>query len=298
MKFFWLFLFFLSSASGQQGSVQPTESLPLWEYGVGVGSAQLAEYPASDEYKTWTLPFPTFQYRGEILRADDREGARAYLLRKKNWSLEMGGGGLTSLKADDNKAREGMDDIPWGIQLGPQLVSHFSENYQVRVGVYQAINTDFRFTKFNGFVSELKLIFLFYNKLSDYLGIGKSRGRLTFAVDAASEEFMQTYFGVSKNEARSHRPEYHARSGLLSYEAGYTQSLSINRWGFYVGLTRIQYEISANRTSPLHKADHNHRAFVGISYVLGVSERKSIPEESAEGALQKMKHRMEQMQSP
>jgi outer membrane protein len=270
------------------------ENLPLWEYGIGVGTAYFEDYPASNEHRFWTLPFPTFQYRGKILRADDREGAKAYLVHKPTWSLEMGGGGIVALKSENNEARSGMDDIPWGIHLGPRFVTHLSENIEFKLGLYAAINTDFRFTKLNGATADMKLIWIIDEILDDYFQIGKSKGRFSFGVDTGSQDFLATYFEVSKNDARSDRPQYEARAGALSYEFSYLQAINIRPWGVYAGVTSVHYDISANRESPLHKSDRNLKGFVGITYVLGESVRRAIPESEAEGAIDKLKDKLKE----
>jgi MipA family protein len=282
MKWFWLFLFFSVPTQAS-----PTY-LPLWEYGIGAGSLFFQDYPASDESNTWTLPFPTFQYRGRSVRADDRDGARAYLLRKSNWSLEIGGGGLATLKSADNKARQDMDNIPWGFQIGPQMVARLSDEFQLKIGTYQAVNTDFRFTKTSGLLSEIKLVWLIDKKLDELFKIGKSKGRISFSVDGGSKEFLSTYFEVSKTDARADRPYYEARAGLLSYEIAYFQAIDLRPWGFYFGISRVHYDISANRESPLHKQDHSLKGFFGITFLLGESESPGIPEEETEGAIPRM----------
>jgi outer membrane scaffolding protein for murein synthesis (MipA/OmpV family) len=296
LKLFFIFTLFCSQALALEEENQ-AENLPLWEYGAGLGGIYFEKYPASDETKSWALPFPTFQYRGEIFRADDRDGTRAYLLRSQNWNLEFGGGGLPSARSSEIKAREGMDDIPWGLQMGPQLVTRLHPRVQFKIGIYQAIITpDVKFFKTSGLQTEAKLIYIIDDYLDEYFKEGISKGRFTLTVDGGSKDFLSTYFEVPVKDATAERPAYDAREGLLSYEFSYFQSIKIKKWGFYGGGSRVQYDISANRTSPLHKSDVNYRAFVGITYVLGESERRMKPEAESEGALQKIQRRLQKFE--
>lgn len=288
-------LFLLNATPAwSQTETEHSELPPLWEYGVGLGAVRFWHYPASDQSRDWALPFPTFQYRGEILQADDREGARAYLLRSDLWSVEMGGGGLASVKSEDNDARRGMEDLPWRVQAGPRLVSRFHPEYQVKLGIYQVlIFPDFASLRFQGAISELKLLWHLGDRwnTTGLWGKAKVRSQLGLSADFASQEFMQMYYGVSAQEARADRPAYQARAGFLSYSLSYFQSMSHGRQSYYFGASQDFYEKSANRESPLHKSDRNLSLFIGGTYKLGESTRRAVPEAEAEGAIQKIRHR-------
>ena len=74
----FVFLMF-HSWSRAEDSVGDSEA--YWDYGLGFGAVRFEHYPGSDQFSYLALPTPTFQYRGKILRADDREGAHLYLLK-------------------------------------------------------------------------------------------------------------------------------------------------------------------------------------------------------------------------
>lgn len=288
---FILLLLKVSFGADAPVSVPENKDLPLWEYGLGIGLARYWHYPASDQTKDIYLPFPTFIYRGEILRADDREGAKAYLIRDPSWSLELGGGVLPAVRTEDNFAREGMDPLPWGIQLGPQLIYKKISLLDFRFGVYQSIVTDFSYTRSNGQLYTFKTVF----KLSDYwqapLNGAFFRASLSLTLKAASEEFMKTYYSVEPKFSKADRPEYNAKGGFLSYDLGYFQSLIYRKHSIYFGLSHAKYDLSENKKSPLHKADSNLSLFFGITYTLGESEKRAIPEDRAEGLIEKVEHK-------
>lgn len=268
-------------------SADTSESPPLWEYGVGVGALRYWHYPAAGQFRDIAVAFPTFKYRGEILRADDREGARAYLLRQDIWSLELGGGGLPSVSTEENEAREGMDAIPWGVQLGPQIVIEPLPEWQIKIGIYQAVTTDFKMTKTNGVLSEAKLLWKIDDRVAraKIFGDAQVKTQLGFTVQGSSQEFAATYFEVERRDATAARPEYAAKAGFLGYEFSLFQSVTVERTTFYCGLSDAHYDFSVNKDSPLHKQNENLAIFLGLTYTLSESKKASTPEDEARGLL-------------
>ncbi len=242
--------------------------LPLWEYGFGVGYLHYAHYPTSNQTNDIVLPFPTFQYRGKILRADDREGTRAYLLKGDVWSLEFSGSGLPALSSKNNSARTGMPDLPWMAHMGPQAIAKLSESFEFKLGFFQAMSTDFSLTKTNGQLLHAKFIYKPQIKIYDL----PSFGFLSFEFKTASRDYLATYFEVIPEFANADRPAYESRSGFLSTEFQYYQAIKIKRTTFYIGISLADYSMSANQKSPLHKADQNLSYLAGVTYTLGEAE--------------------------
>ncbi len=289
-KFFFFLLFLVFSE--RVAAVSQSENQPaLWEYGAGLGFIRYQHYPASNQHNDITLPFPAIQYRGEILRANDRDGARAYLLRESRWTLDVGGGVLPSVKSQDNAARTGMDTLLWSIQMGPRIVYEINEDLDLSLGFYQSFASDFKFTKFNGYVFEQKLDYALDElfRKANWLETKNYRSRLTVSLISGSSEYLSTIYDVDSKDETSERPTYRSREGFLSYEIKYFQTLRFGRFSFYTGVSDLHYNLSANRNSPLHKSDENILFFAGLIYKLGESKRRAVPEEDAEGLLQKIK---------
>jgi MipA family protein len=290
-----LCLLFASAASAQESSPEniPENSEALWEYGVGVGYIRLPHYPASNQYKDVVLPFPTFQYRGDILRADDRDGARAYLFKTEKSSIELGGAGYSYLDSDDNDARSGMEDLMWNLQLGPQWVYHPNDELEFQIGLYQAIATDFVMTRRQGFSYEAEVIYHIdeYLQNSGQFGSAKMQGRVSLQLKAGDRDFLAPYFDVSSKFAKADRPAYEARAGFLSTTFTYFQAAELDRWTLYAGFSDSHYGWSVNRESPLHKLDRNFSIFAGVTYRLSESTKQSVPIESTEGVINKLRSR-------
>ncbi len=224
------------------------------------------------------LPFPTFQYRGKILRADDREGAHAYLFKSDKWHLEFSGTGYPALSSDKNADREEMPDIPWILGLGPQLVWKFASDWEFSLSAYEAIATDFQMTRFQGQIYQSRLSY-------EWDAGPHSNGHLFLTLKSGSQDFLSIFYDVTAAQSRPTRPAYESKAGFLSDELAYFQSIKSGRVAYYAGLAWTDYHLSANRQSPLHKRDSNVSVFFGITYVLGESSKPEVPLDETRGLI-------------
>jgi outer membrane scaffolding protein for murein synthesis (MipA/OmpV family) len=291
LKFFSFVLFSLllhidSWAFAASDAVEDAEA--YWDYGFGFGAVRFEHYPASDQSRTFALPFPTFQYRGKILRADDRDGAHLYIFKGATFTLEVSGNGTPALKSSDNNARQGMEDLPWMAALGPKLVMKPTDSSEVSINAYQFVATDFVMTRTMGSIYEARYVYEWnfpFRALGPFQENGVSNAQISFSVRSGSKEYLALYFEVPESQATAERPKYDARDGLLSHSVSYFQSFKSGRVALYLGGGLHSYELSANRQSPLHKSDHNITALVGFNYTLGESTRPAIPEKETSGLL-------------
>lgn len=256
---------------------------PIWEFGMGFGYIRFEQYPAAGEYSTLFLPFPTFQYRGKIVRADDREGAKAYLWESGPWSIEMSGTGSPTLDSDDNDLRDGMDDIPWIIAMGPQLVYRIGPFFDFGLGVFQAISTDFAHTKTNGNIFEGKMSYTYEKIFAEKKIKALTKYFLTFK--AASQEIHDQYYSVDQDFVTPVRSRYRAKAGHLGTEFSVYQSLKKGRGAIYVGLNYTDYSMAENKKSPLHNSLGQLSYLFGMTYVLGESKRPEVKKENTSGIM-------------
>ena len=281
-RFFIILSFLPVVAWSQESEFEP---LPLWDYGIALAYLRFPFYPASEQTKIWYLPAPTFQYRGEILRSTQKEGTRAYFLKSEKWSLELGGSGVAEVKSGETFVRQGMPDIPWSLQLGPKAVYRDGEGTQFDFGLYQSIVTDFTRSKTNGAIYQAQISHAWFYPVKK----SNARTSLYLGTWGATQEYFATYFDVRPEDAFNERPRYESRSGFLSYEFSLVQSFKYRKYSYFAYLSAERFELSANRTSPLHRTDQNLSMTVGITYVLGESERTAMPEDEGQGLLQKIK---------
>lgn len=281
---FFLLIFFVSLGFAQVENKAPLEvpAEPIWEYGVGVGFVRFEQYPASGKYSEVFLPFPTFQYRGRRVRADDREGAKAYLWKEGSLSVEMSGTGSPYFDSDDNEYRRGMKDIPWIFAVGPQVVYKIQPNFDLAFGTYQATATDFRDTRLSGAFFEGKLTYSVDSILANKI---KSLTRLFLTFKSASQEVQNLYFGVKAQEAAAERQQFKARAGYLSTEISIYQSYKLGRMAFYFGGNYADYSMAKNKRSPLYKSNFQMNYLFGVTYALGESTRPEVSEEETSGII-------------
>lgn len=242
-----------------------------WEYGVGVGYIHFEHYPGAAQFNDLLLPFPTFQYRGRILRADDRDGAHAYLLKDSRLTLELSGTGYPGLDADKNSARKGMEDLPWLLALGPQLVYKANEDLEFSFAIFDALATDFKTAQFPGQIYQAK--FRYTLEIPAQVPM---RGHLLYSVKYATRGLQSLYYETSN---------YSAKEGLLAQELTYFQSVKLGRGRLYVGFSSNDYSNAANRESPLHLRNHSLTYLAGFTYSLGESAQREVPEPETQGVM-------------
>ncbi len=295
-SFLFLFLCCTEAARPASESDQPIESedpttksalqpiwQPIWEFGMGFGYVRFEQYPAAGEYSSLFLPFPTFQYRGKTVRADDREGAKAYLWKSGPWSLEMSGTGTLPLDSDDNDLRDEMKDIPLIIASGPQLVYRIGPYFDFAVGTYLAFSTDFKHTEATGNFIEGKMSYTYEKIFAERKIKALTKYFLTFK--AASQEIHDQYYSVDQDFVTPLRPRYRAKAGYLGTEYSIYQSLKKGRGAIYVGLNYTDYSFAENKESPLHNSSGQLSYLFGMTYVLGESERPEVKKENTSGII-------------
>ena len=200
-------------------------------------------------------------------------------------TLELSGAGFPALNSSDNRARQGMDNLPWLLAVGPQLVSRAIENWELGLGAYQAVSTDFDMTRFAGTIFEAKATYQWQFPVMHWDGLGK----LSLSFKAASQELQALYYEVPSDKATSERAAFDAQAGFLSRDLTYYQSFKSGRLSLNMGVSLGSYDQAANRESPLHKSDHNVTAFMGFNYVLGGSSKPAVPEEDTSGVINRLR---------
>ena len=193
----------------------------------------------------------------------------------------MSGTGYPGLEVTKEDARTGMNDLPWVVGLGPQLVYKLDDSTHFNLAVFQATSTDFKMTKFNGAIFQGKLHYQWQAIESLFTG------HLFLIVKGGSKDFLSIYYDVSAAHAVPNRSEYEAKAGYLSDEITYLISYQSGRAKFYTGASYINYANSVNRSSPLHKSDANINYLFAITYVLSESERDAVLEDDTKGIIRK-----------
>jgi outer membrane scaffolding protein for murein synthesis (MipA/OmpV family) len=276
MKFCFYYLSLLSLLFCHLAEAEP-EPEHLWDFGVVLGYFHYEQYPASNQFSNLALPFPTVLFRGTFLRADDEEGARAFLIKSDRWSLDFSGYLQPATNSQDNSARTGMANLPWMFALGPQLVYKLATDWRIKAASFQAVSSDFSVTKTNGALFELGVWYHWKGE--------STHGSASWTLHSGSRDFLATYFDVPAQNASSTRPAFNTIEGIYDHEISIFQAKDFDHWTVLAGATLSNYENSVNRASPLHKSDHNWTYMLAISYIFAESKLPSVPEEETKGLI-------------
>jgi hypothetical protein len=261
---------------------------PKWEAGAGFGYLGFEHYPASNQHTDLVFPFPTFQYRGEILRADDRDGAKLFVVKRPGWLVQLGGLGFPPLSASTNEARRGMNDLPLLIAIGPQLQRRLTENLAFKIGVYQAIAARLISAQTSGSIWEIDMTYRETFELAGNI-FDETTAALSINLVGASREVSELYFSVPAAQITPIRASFEARAGLMQSQISYFQSFKRGDLAFYLGLRISDHRLSANRDSPLHRSDQNISGLIGLTYSIYHSKKSGISYENASGIVDKLR---------
>jgi MipA family protein len=246
----------------------PTPALaeaPLWELGVGLGTLQLAHYRGAAQSHRWLLPLPYAVYRGPLLRAD-RDGARAVLFEDRQLEIDLSLAASPPLRSRDNRAREGMPDLPPTIELGPNLNATLWQRgdakLQLRLPVRAVAAIDGGVRQ-RGF-SAAPVINLDWPVQGWNLGL---QAGLLFG-DARLHRHL---YSVAPEFATLERPAYQARGGRAGWQA--TMALSRRFDGVWVGafVRRDSVAGAAFADSPLVQRESHLAYGLAVSWVLARS---------------------------
>ena len=246
---------------------------PLYELGLGGALGYLPDYPGSDQGKVRSILLPYGIYRGKVFRADKDGGVRTSLLKGVHYEMDLSFGGSFPASSQDNNARQGMDDLDWLFEAGPQLKFHLhnSTRYRVefRIPVRASFSTNFRKTVDRGYNITPHIVV--QKKQFPYPGANfLVEGSLFYA----SKRLSQYFFQVDERDATAERPRYDARPGYIGWALTMGQSFPFYNNGFYVTYRYINYNGAANRASPLFRAPENHTLGIGVIWQLYQSEEK------------------------
>jgi outer membrane protein len=244
---------------------------PLWEAGFGIGATTLPHYRGSDQSRTWVLPIPYLDYRGEVFKADDRR-YRGLLGDRIELELSLSG----SPPAKDNDARRGMPDLDATLEIGPSLnialyrSGNGMESLEVRLPVRTVFSSDFSHVRQTGWVFQPNLSLDFKNVLGNRgwnLGL---QGSLIYA----DRRYNRYFYAVDPMFARADRPAFDPSGGYGG--PNLLAAVSKRFPGFWVGAFAKWDSVGGAvfADSPLVKTRSNLSGGLAIAWILGASSAR------------------------
>ncbi len=249
-------------------------SEPLWELGIGPAAVRFPDYRGSDEAQAYLLPMPFFAYRGRFLRAD-RDGARAILFAGHRVEVDLSLSAATPTKSKDNRAREGMPDLPGSFEFGPnvnvELWMSQDKRYKLdlRLPIRQVVTLE---------RNPHAIGVTFAPNLN--LDIRNFAGRWNLGLLAGpvfdDRRYHQHYYGVAPEYATAHRAAYQAPGGYAGWRG--TVAFSRRLGSFWIGGFARYDDLSGAtfRASPLVKAERSWQAGFGVSWIFAASGRQVL----------------------
>lgn len=253
------------------------QQLPVFEAGIAGGGGWLPAYPASDQNRWRGLVVPYVIYRGDIFRADDNGlRARASLFEGIELSFSAAGGFNGSSR--DISAREGMPDLEWLGEIGPNLrftLWRGTDAAQPRRVAFETplravFSTDWSSISFRGFTFAPELAYEHVSFLAPFARLRLSAGVL-FGTDRYAEYFYQ----VDPDHARPGRPAYDAQAGYVGARASLSYRLPLSERLSVVAGGRIEnFSGAANAGSPLYRKEWNFSVVAGFAFSFWRSEAR------------------------
>lgn len=241
---------------------------PKWEAGVAAVALTTPDYPASDHYQRLVLPAPYFVYHGRVFRSDE-QGSRLRRALTPNIELSMSGGGALSTDSSDTEAREGMPDLDYLLELGPNLKMSFEAlgtqaRFVINLPIRGVISVDSSGADWRGALFSPELAYQERRVMNTPLSL-----RVSLAIEYSGTLLQRYFYEVEPQYETADRPAYQADSGLLDASLGARLSLPLspNVRGF-LALRYYRYGGAANEDSPLFRDDNGYTAVIGFSWTL------------------------------
>jgi len=120
-----------------------------WEAGGGMTYFQALHYLGADQSKSYALPFPHIVIESDVFSVN-RSAINGHLSKSDFFKLDLSFGGQLKVDSEDNRAREGMPDLDYVLEMGPSpefLISgHFKGNSKLTfdIPIRASMATDFK----------------------------------------------------------------------------------------------------------------------------------------------------------
>ncbi|OED42467.1 hypothetical protein AB833_06300 [Chromatiales bacterium (ex Bugula neritina AB1)] len=250
---------------------------PRWEVGVAAAAIGVPAYPSSSVTNDRGFVVPWFIYRGDTIRL--REGGlQVIALENKRLTLGLSLGGSLSANSDITPLREGMPNLDYLFEFGPQLDYRIWDrelgggersrlNWQTSLRA--AVSTDFSAFRSRGLVLSSEVSYRRDNILGTRATVFLSAGPTW-----AAEKFMDFFYQVDPQFVTAQRAAFDAEPGYLGTDLvfGLSTHFSERLQGF-IGLGTSLHDGAANNDSPLFEDSSTHAAVIGLSWQLKKSRR-------------------------
>ncbi len=249
----------------EPATVARVREAPLWEIGAGVVALQLPHYRGSEQSRAWVLPVPYAVYRGQFLRAD-REGARAVLLERSAFEVDLSVAGSAPARSEGNRARQGMPDLAPTFEVGPNANITFARGPDWKVELRAPLRGAFTVERSSRHVGWSATPYVTTEWVQAGWDVGVRVGGLW-----GDRRFHGHTYDVAPEYATATRPAYRAPGGSAGWQA--TAGVSRRFGSLWVGgfVRADSVRGAAFAASPLVTRPETWAAGVAVSYVFARS---------------------------
>jgi len=258
-----------------EDSTEPADSRwagGVLAYGIGATRLEFPHYPGSDQRHTVVLPFPYVTYYSERVEVDGGN-LQGRFWQGERFSLDVSSAGALRVDADDNEAREGMDDLGWLAEVGtalrysPRWTPSDPREWQYRLNLplRQAIELDGISSSRRGYTLAPDI------EVQRHFGHEDQRWEFQGRLSArfASQDYHEHFYGVGANDATTSRPAYQAEAGLTAYVASVGLAWRQDNWWMGGFVRHEDFSDSVVRESPLLLDRRQQSIGLSVAYILG-----------------------------
>lgn len=232
------------------------------ELGVGLSALSFPDYLGSKSTKQIVLPFPYIRYQYKYLTID-KNGINRKLFGLNGLRLDISLGGSLPADSENSKAREGMPDLDFTGEIGPQLTYTIYDNSSSKLNfelpIRAVFSTNFTNLNYRGIVSSPRIIY----------SINIKDIELDFSTGAmfGDEYFHDYFYSVDQQYVSADRPYYQANSGLTSFRHKLTVTMQEGNWWAKTFLSYHDLRQSTFKGSPLVETKSATYAGLAVAYI-------------------------------
>lgn len=251
---------------------------PLWELGFGGGLLDVPDYPGSEQRRARGLVLPYVVYRGDILRIGDGQSARVVAAEGRRSELSLSFDAAFDANSEKNRARQGMEDLDYLFEVGPQWLYRAAEfrseqhgrgELHLSLQARAVLSTDLESLSHRGHVVEPMLRYRHYGLLSEALDL-----TISLRPVWANRELQGYFYDVPEADARDDRPAYHAESGYFGTHLNFYATWHLSeKFRLFGGLQTLWQDGNVNRDSPLFRDSAGVGVGAGFIWSVLESER-------------------------
>ena len=241
-----------------------------WSMGLGIGAFDYLLYPGAVESNHFILPVPYFTYRSPKFEVD--RGFRSFMYDSEKIAIDISADFGLPVDSDDTRARKGMPDLDFMLQIGPSLEfklndrskSYFDARFEIPVRV--AFVTDLPDVDHIGYLVEPR--FSFDHRRSSNAPVAH---KTTIGLKFATQDFHAYYYDVAPEYATPIRPAYKSDAGFGGSFIKYRISYKTNDFIYWMFLRYQSLRGAEFEDSPLVLKNDYYLVGAGFSWIFASS---------------------------